>query len=161
SAPAETGRRDVEVVATRGVGALRGRCVGPGGKPVPGASLHAKPLAGGDVVHGRSDPDGRFTLLGLGAGPYALAAEASRTLGGPGACGRPRVAAARGLVAGAEVVLELAPAAELRGRVAREDGGALHPQASVRIRRAGDATWTRFAPVATDGAFAARNLVAG
>lgn len=161
SLPAEAGRTDVEIVASRGVGGLRGRCVGPGGRPVPGASLHCKPLAGGVVVNGRSDPDGRFVLLGLAAGPYALAAEASRTLGGPEAFGTPLVADARGLVAGAEVVLEFKPAAEIRGRVAREDGAPLHPQASIRLRRAGDATWTRFASVATDGSFAARNLVAG
>ncbi len=161
SAPAETGRTDVEIVATRGVGALRGRCVGPEGRPVPGASLHCKPLAGGVVVNGRSDPDGRFVLLGLAAGPYALAAEASRTLGGPEAFGTPLVADARGLVAGAEVVLEFKPAAEPPREGRARGRRPLHPQAAVRLRRAGDATWTRFAPLATDGSFAARALVAG
>ena len=164
SAPVESGTAAVvDVVAVRGAAPISGRCVGPGGRPVPGASLSLKPATGGPVQSARSDAEGGFTVLGLTEGvTYVLTGTATRTLGGPESFGLSLVVEAGGLTPGRrDVVLDFRPALSIRGRVVRVDGKPLPADAVLRVRGAPAGAWTRFVPLDGDGRFEARNLPAG
>lgn len=159
--PIDAGTRDVRIVVRRGGGTISGRCVTASGAAVPGAVIRMK-TADGPLQMARSGPDGTFAATGLAEGVWSIAADASRSLGGPEAFGRKLVAEATDLPVGArDVLLEFRDAASITGRIVRDDGGAPAGRLLVQAKRTPDGRWTRFAQAAQDGSFALEGLTPG
>jgi carboxypeptidase family protein len=160
-ADVEAGRRDVTIVMRRAGGTISGRCATSSGAAVPGAVIRLKPPKGTPILLARSAADGRFTVAGLEDGPWAITADANRSVGAPEGFGKKLVAQARDVAVGAvDLYLEFREAVPITGRVLRADRTPAKGQLTVHAKLVGG-VWTLMCPLREDGAFRFDNATPG